>query len=95
MNLKSLLKKQLETKGITASQLSRMSGVPKQSISGWLSGSNPRDIRQLKKAADSLGVTVDQLCFGESLNPSDGEKTCLDSDKWISGLFEVKLRRIK
>jgi transcriptional regulator with XRE-family HTH domain len=96
MNLKRQLKSLLESKDMTASQLARKAGVPKQSISGWLSGSNPRDIRQLKKVADALGTSVDHLVFGdgsvtERLVHLDG----LIDDSWISGLFEVKLRRVK
>ena len=65
MNLKNQLKFYLEENGITASTLARLSGVPKQSISDWLAGSNPRDIRQVKKVADSLKTTIDHLVFGE------------------------------
>jgi len=97
MNLKSQLKIYLHHSGLTASQLAKKSSVPKQSISGWLSGNNPRDVRQVKKVADVFLTTVDHLMFGEGLTPED-KTVSLDSlmgDGWISGVFEVRLRRLK
>ena len=98
MALKKQLKLYLNEKGMTASQLAKKSGVAKQSISDWLLGSNPRDIHQVKKVADVFKITVDHLMFEDGLS-SDGDKvTELDAllgNEWISGTFEVRLRRIK
>lgn len=97
MNLKKQLRLYLEYRGITASQLAKKSTVPKQSLSDWLAGSNPRDVRQVKLVADVFGVTIDNLMFGDGIeNKSD--TTGLDDllgDDWISGQFEIKIRRIK
>jgi len=108
MNLKNQLRYYLEHRNITASHLARCSGVPKQSISDWLSGSNPRDIRQVKKVADFLSITVDHLVFGEGREPKPLAVTVslpsktgskphpADTDgDWSGGLFEVRFRRIK
>ncbi len=96
MNLRRQLQLYLETKGMTASHLSRLSGVPKQSISGCLAGSNPRDVKQIKKVADALNVTVDNLLFGNGSAPEDRNDLInfLPNNEWISGLFEIKLRRV-
>ena len=98
MNLKAQLNFYLKNTGMTASALARKAGVPKQSISGWLSGSNPRDVRQVKRVADVLGVTVDNLMFGNGAEHQSERTTELEAllgDQWISGLFEVRFRRIK
>lgn len=97
MKLKDQLKKRIKLSGITASQLSRDSGVPKQSISDWLAGRSPRNLDHLKKVADALSVSVDELCFGAD-ETSRNETPILEAllgDEWLSGVFEVKLRRIK
>jgi transcriptional regulator with XRE-family HTH domain len=98
MNLKHQLRYYLELKEMSAAQLAKKAGVPKQSLSGWLSGSNPRDVRQIKRVADALGISVDNLIFGTG-NDNDRQKiTELDAlmgDGWISGLFEVRFRRVK
>ena len=101
MRLKDRLKTLLEVRGMTAASLSRLSGVSKQVISLWLSGSSPKKLDQLKRVADALGVTVDELCFGppsRSANKGDGSinpTTPLSTAEIISGCFEVTIRRIK
>ena len=98
MNLKKQLKLHLDQSGITASQLAKKAGVPKQSLSGWLSGSNPRDVRQVKKVADVFNVTVDHLMFGTGLSEENEKIVGLGEifgDAWVGGLFEIRLRRVK
>lgn len=99
MILKTQLQRLLKQKNLTASELSKLANVPKQSLSDWLAGSNPRDIRQVKRISDALGVSINFLCFGEGEKETRVEPvTDLDAllgDQWITGLFEVKLRRIK
>jgi transcriptional regulator with XRE-family HTH domain len=98
MTLKKQLRIYLDHYGITAAQLSRKSGVPKQSISGWLSGNNPRDVRQLKKVADSFKTTVDVLMFGAGISEEEKASASLDAllgDEWLSGQFEIRIRRLK
>jgi len=98
MNLKNQLRDLLEERDITASQLSRQTGVPKQTISNWLGGERPRDIGQVKKVADFLGTTVDHLCFGSG-SPEHSQSSqslgALFGDEWLAGKFEIRLRRIK
>lgn len=64
INLSFQLKKMIDLTGLTVSELSRQSGVPKQTITDWLAGTEPRRISQVKKVANLLGVTVDELVFG-------------------------------
>jgi transcriptional regulator with XRE-family HTH domain len=97
MFLKNQLRFHLERHGMTASALAKKSGVPKQSISGWLAGSNPRDVRQIKRVADILNVSVDNLLFGNGQDKDKQRVTELEAfagDGWISGLFEIRLRRV-
>jgi transcriptional regulator with XRE-family HTH domain len=92
MNLKKQLKLYLANKGLTASELSRISGVPKQSLSDWLAGSSPRDIRTVKKVADALEVTLDHLVFGDGVAVL---QESVPANEWMSGIYEVKFRKIK
>lgn len=95
MNLKNQLRFYLDSKGLTASQLARKAGVPKQSISGWLAGSNPRDIKQIKKVADVLSVSVDNLVFGTGVEKNkNGFGLASDTGEWVSGMYELKYRRV-
>lgn len=98
MNLKRQLRYYLEKRDLTAAQLARKAEVPKQSMSGWLSGNNPRDVRQVKRVADALGISLDNLLFGNGEDAATSKGTDLGSllgDEWLSGTFEMKIRRVK
>lgn len=95
MNFKKQLSFYLDRKGIAASHLAKAVGVPKQSVSDWLAGSNPRGIKQVKKVADYFETSIDHLMFGVGGEKRSQGSIDFDSEDWISGVFEVKLRRIK
>lgn len=98
MTLKHQLKLFLDHHEMTAAQLARKSGVSPQVLSLWLKGADPKKMSQVKKVADVLEITVDQLCFGSGLDKQDQKVTELDAllgDQWISGVFEVRFRRLK
>lgn len=98
MNLKRNLREYLERLDITAAQLSRKSGVSKQVLSQWLGGGEPRKLSQVKKVADALGTTVDDLCFGDGVVKRTSRNdlaSLLEDEGWIGGVFEIKVRRVK
>lgn len=69
MNLKKQLLYYLKLNNLTAAELARRSQVSKQSISDWLAGISPRSIPQVKKIADTLQISLDELCFGDVASP--------------------------
>jgi len=92
--LKSVLKKLIKEKGITIAHLSRASKVPLQTLHGWLQGSEPKSLRQVKAVADVLGVDLDYLCFG--IKPKNQSNQIENfQDEINAGVFEVVLRRVK
>ncbi|MBI4402898.1 MAG: helix-turn-helix transcriptional regulator [Deltaproteobacteria bacterium] len=99
IRLKEQLRFYLERGMMTAAELARKTGVPKQSLSDWLSGAQPRKLLHLKRVADLLGVSVDHLCFGE--HPTDSGKASRKQEvttcEWVEGVFEVKgqIRKVK
>jgi transcriptional regulator with XRE-family HTH domain len=95
MNFKKQLKLYLDKRGLSASDLSRISGVPKQSISDWLGGSSPRNILNVKKVADALLVSIDHLVFGDGfLERSEGVGALPVANEWVDGVYEVKFRKM-
>ena len=98
MNLKKQLASLLDHRGMTAAELSRKSGVPKQALSRWLSGQAPKDVSQVKRAADVLRVSVDHLLFGTTVEDGSRKITDISSlvgDDWLGGTFELRIRRVK
>ncbi len=92
MELKSILRKTIQEKGVTVTAVARAAKVPVQTLHGWLHGSEPKSIRQLKAVADYLGVDLDYLCFG--IKPA-ADKIEMFESEINAGVFEVVLRRIK
>lgn len=70
IRLKDNLRLLLHAKGIKAADLARLSGVAPSVISEWMSGRLPRNITNLQKIADRLGVSLGELCFGRVDQPS-------------------------
>lgn len=58
-NLKELIKQ----KGVTITFVAKNTGVPLQTIHGWLQGSHPKNIIQIKKIASFFKKSVDDICF--------------------------------
>jgi transcriptional regulator with XRE-family HTH domain len=67
----------LRTRGMTAAELSRQTGVAKQVLSDWMAGVQPRKLEQLYVVAQTLGVSMDGLCFAKSEGDlmSDGKSS--------------------
>lgn len=98
MTLKAQLTYHLKRRGMTAAELARKTGVSKQVLSLWLNGSKPKNVDQVKSVADALGVTIDNLMFGDGVDLESAKTTELDAlmgTGWVSGLFEVRFRRVK
>ncbi len=92
MVLKTILKKLISDKGITITALSRATKVPLQTLHGWLQGSEPKSLKQVKKVADHFEVDLDYLCFGIEQNAKNFEDF---RNEINAGTFEVVLRRVK
>jgi transcriptional regulator with XRE-family HTH domain len=98
MNLKNQIRLYLDLRGMTAAELARKCKLPKQRISDLLAGIPPRKLESLKEVADVLGVSLDHLCFGAGAEKSPQKVIDIDSilgDGWVSGVFEVRFRRVK
>lgn len=93
MELKVILKRLIKDKGITITHLSRHTKVPLQTIHGWLQGSEPKNIKQVKAVADYLDVDLDFLCFGIKSKRTNSIEEF--QDEINAGVFEVVLRRVK
>jgi len=65
LKLKENLKFLFYKKETYASELARVANVPKQNICDWQSGAMPGDPIKLKRVANALGVTMDELLFAD------------------------------
>lgn len=93
VELKTILKRLIKDRGISITHLSRATKVPLQTLHGWLHGSEPKSIRQVKKVADYFEVDLDYLCFGIKVKPAKNKIEEFQGEI-NAGVFEVVLRRI-
>lgn len=68
-NLKALLK----THDMTIAQLSRRSKVNAKTLYQWTYGQKPRDIDQVKRVVEVLGVTIDELAYGANVKSGSAD----------------------
>jgi transcriptional regulator with XRE-family HTH domain len=46
-------------------EIARIAGIPRQNLSDWQGGLIPRDPVKVKRVAEALGVSLDDLFFAE------------------------------
>ena len=95
--LRHQLRFYMELREMSAVQVARKANIAKQSLSGWMAGKRPMDISQVKRVADVFGVSLDNLMFETGLESQQNKTIKIDEligDNWVSGIFEVRLRRI-
>lgn len=95
MNFKKQLEKYLKDSGMSATELSRRSGISRKTLQNWLSGQHPRDFGQLKSLCDVIGCSLDTLIYGDGFETAKTDSKIFDEGTWLSGVFEVKVRRIR
>ena len=99
MRLKDNLRDLIKSQGITVAHLSRATKIPLQTIHGWLSGVEPRSLKQVKIIAEYFDQSIDELCFESSTSKKkkESKKNKLEeySEEINAGTFEVVLRRVK
>lgn len=61
--LKDNLNRLLKARGLSLTELSKMSKVPKTNLHSWSTGANPQ-LDQLKRVCDVLQVSIHELAFG-------------------------------
>jgi len=59
------IKKYRENKGITQEQMAEALNVTRQAISNWETGRTEPDIDTLQRLSDYLGITIEELIYGE------------------------------
>lgn len=86
------LRKFIEEKRISITELSRRSKVPAKTIYHWMNGQQPRKMEHLFSIADVLEVTVEEL-FGRE--PRQSAKVPDLVREFNLGKYEIVLRPLR
>lgn len=89
--LASNLKKILEDKEISVSELAKKTGVPKSTILTWLAGRTP-DLIQLDKVTQFLDVSIDEIAFDRKRE--DILSQLFEKVEVHSGLYEISIKKV-
>ena len=65
MDLGKRLNRLCKERGLSLSELARLSSVPVQTLHGWTTGRKAVQLEQLKRIASALKVSVHELAYGE------------------------------
>lgn len=65
MQFATNLAQAMKQKKLSLSSLSRLSGISKTTLHGWLTGRKAKNVDQLKKIATILQTSIHQLLYGE------------------------------
>lgn len=93
MKLNKTLTSLCKSKGMTLAELSRRTGIPKQTLHNWTIGRRSINPDQLKKVSQVLEVSVHYLLYGEN-DPFEAPSEVILREIF-SGDVRVTLHRIE
>jgi len=92
LKINEVLKKLMKAEGLTLVALSSRTGVPKSTLSEWLSNRTPNPI-QAAKVARIFNVSLHFLLFGTE-DPQELFQKIMKEDLF-SGTFEISIKKVK
>ncbi|MBU6375011.1 MAG: helix-turn-helix transcriptional regulator [Bdellovibrionales bacterium] len=89
MTLHSNLRRILENRGLTLRQVTVEAGIKRSTLSDWLAGSRPRELREVYRLSKYLGVTLEELLFEET--STDNQPMTVDL--YFEGPVRIRIDR--
>ena len=93
MKLATTLINICKKRNLSLAQLSRLCGVPTQTLHGWTTGKAAANLDQIKKVATALEISFHELAFGEA-DPFESKSEEILKEIF-SGDVRVTLHRIE
>lgn len=82
-DLAKRLRELADEQGLSFKYLSVKSGVPLKTLYGWSAGNRPRNLQDLNKVAECLGVSIAELSFSSSA-PKTHNGEAPEASRWIA-----------
>lgn len=92
LKIGKVLKQFMDKERHTLASISKATGVPKSTISEWLSNRSPNPT-QAVKVANHLGVSLHFLLFGKDDSQEPIQKIL--KEDFFKGTFEISIKRVK
>ena len=91
MELAKNIIRRCQQKGLSLSQLARLSGVKQPTLHGWTTGRAVHNLDHLKLVCDVLETSVHELLFG---CPDPFESKTISLNEIFSGELQITVHRI-
>jgi transcriptional regulator with XRE-family HTH domain len=76
--------------------IAQLAGVGKSVVHSWMTGTTPRDLRAVKKLADSLGLQFLELLMNErEVRSGHPDLAPFDETPVFEGICRVRIERLK
>ena len=82
-DLAKRLRELSDERGLSFKHLSIKSGVPLKTIYGWSAGNRPRNLQDLQRVAECLGVSITELSFS-SVRGEQASHAPSQASHWIA-----------
>lgn len=95
MQLQKVLKKLMSARKLSFQELSNETGVSASTLKGWtLPKANPRNMDQVRRVAQVLGVSFEYLIFGEDSEDLPRSLEEVLTEPVYDGWLKVKIERM-
>ncbi|MCT4641297.1 MAG: helix-turn-helix domain-containing protein [Bacteriovoracaceae bacterium] len=83
-----MLKELLNEQGLSLKDVEIKANIPHSTLYAWYENRQPKDIKKVKRLAELLDISIDELLFGREIK----RKKC---HRFYRGLFEVTIKEIE
>lgn len=94
MTFQENLKRLMKEKGFTIRALAAEADISESNIKTWLRGGEPKKLEEVRSAAHVLGVSFEQIVFGEDSMSLERIASQFWEDLY-SGIIRVKVEKLK
>lgn len=92
MKIALVLKRVLKEKGLSLKALAHSINVKPSTLSGWLQGSSPRDLVEVHRCSEFLGISMEKLLF--DTEPRAASLEDFLTENIFDGFLKVKIERV-
>lgn len=90
-NLTALMK----DRALRITDVAALAQVSKSVVHGWMTGTNPRDLRAVKRLADALNVQFSELLIGETERLSSNNTDLrFENIPLFDGICRVRIEKV-
>lgn len=92
LKLANVLKRLLKERSLSLRDLAKATNIKPSTLSGWNNGVSPRDLTEVRRCAQYLGISMERLLFDEDSSIMSLES--LLTENVFDGFLKVKIEKV-